>query len=136
MSTKLLLVDDSVMVRSGLQTALGKTGMFDEIIFAENGQKGLEMILSEKPSLVLLDIEMPVMDGITALKEIGKKKKSGEIDKNMPVIVLSGTMYENDENVRKAKMLGAADVLAKPEGKSATLSINVKELAERIGKVL
>jgi YesN/AraC family two-component response regulator len=136
MSTKLLLVDDSVMVRSGLETALKKNGLFDEIIVAENGQKGLEMIQSEKPSVVLLDIEMPVMDGLTALKEIGKKKKSGEIDTDLPVIVLSGTMYENDENVRKAKMLGAADVVAKPEGKSATLSINVQELEERIKKVL
>jgi two-component system chemotaxis response regulator CheB/two-component system response regulator FlrC len=45
-------------------------------------------------------------------------------------------MYENNENVRKAKMLGAADVVAKPEGKSATLSINVKELEERIKKVI
>jgi CheY-like chemotaxis protein len=136
MAGKLLLVDDSVMVRSGLQTALQKNGLFDEILLAENGEQGLEMIVNEQPALVLLDIEMPVMDGITALKEIGKKKKSGEIDGELPVIVLSGTMYENDENVRKAKMLGAADVVAKPEGKSATLNINVQELEERIKKVL
>jgi two-component system chemotaxis response regulator CheB/two-component system response regulator FlrC len=54
----------------------------------------------------------------------------------MPVVVLSGTMYENDENVRKAKMLGAADVLSKPEGKSSTLSVDIKELEERLKKVL
>jgi chemotaxis response regulator CheB len=136
MAKKLLLIDDSVMVRSGLQTALQKSGIFDEILLAENGQKGLEMIEAEQPAVVLMDVEMPVMDGLTALKEIGKKKKAGEIAKELPVIILSGTMYENNENVRKAKMLGAADVVAKPEGKSATLSINVKELEERIKKVI
>jgi YesN/AraC family two-component response regulator len=136
MGKKVLIVDDSMLVRSGLQQALGKTGNWDEIVLAENGRAGLEKILSEKPDIVLLDVEMPEMDGLTVLQEIGRKKRAGEIDKNLPVLILSGTMYENNENVRKAKLLGAADVLSKPEGKSSTLMIPVAELEERMLKLL
>ena len=136
MGKKILIVDDSFLIRSGLEGAFNKSENWDTVLLAENGKVGLEKIESEKPDVVLMDIEMPEMDGISALKEIGKKKRSGEIPKEMPVVVLSGTMYENDENIRKAKMLGAADVLAKPEGKSSTLSVDIKELEERLKKVL
>ena len=136
MNRKVLIVDDSMLVRSGLQTSLAKSGNWDEILTAENGKNGLEMILSEKPDIVLLDVEMPEMDGIAVLKEIASKKRGGEIDKKMPVIILSGTMYENNENVRKAKMLGAEDVVAKPEGKSSTLMIPVGDLEERMLNLL
>jgi len=136
MSTKLLIIDDSVMVRSGLEKELAKSDLFDELIFAKNGREGLEKIESEQPSTVLMDVHMPEIDGLTALKEIGKKKKAGEIDGDLPVIVLSGTMHEDDENVRKAKMLGAADVVAKPEGKSATLEIDTEDLERRLRNVL
>jgi chemotaxis response regulator CheB len=136
MGRKILIVDDSFLIRSGLEGAFEKSGNWEEVLLAENGQIGLEKIVSDKPDVVLMDIEMPEMDGITALKEIGKKKREGDSPSGMPVVVLSGTMYENDENVRKAKMLGAADVIAKPEGKSSTLSVNIQELEDRIEKVL
>jgi len=136
MGNKVLIVDDSMLVRSGLQQALQKTGNWEEIILATNGKDGLDKILSDKPDIVLMDVEMPEMDGLSALKEVGRKKRTGEIDQAMPVIILSGTMYENDENVRKAKLLGAADVVAKPEGKSSTLMIPVVELEERMLKLL
>lgn len=136
MGKKLLVVDDSLLVRSGLEGAFKKTGNWDDVIVAENGKVGLEKILSEKPDIVLMDVEMPEVDGLTALKEISAKKRAGEIPNEMPVVILSGTMYENNENVRKAKMLGASDVIAKPEGKSSTLSIKVEELEERVLKLL
>lgn len=136
MGKKVLIVDDSMLVRSGLEQALGKSGNWDEILLAENGKVGLEKILTEKPDIVLMDVEMPEMDGLAALQEISRKKRTGEIDKNLPVLILSGTMYENNENVRKAKLLGAADVVAKPEGKSSTLMIPVAELEERMLKLL
>ncbi|MFO7848788.1 MAG: response regulator [Spirochaetia bacterium] len=136
MAKKILIIDDSFLIRSGLEGAFKKSENWDTVVLAEDGKKGMEKIESEKPDVVLMDIEMPEMDGITALKEIGKKKRSGEIPKDLPIVILSGTMYENDENIRKAKMLGAADVIAKPEGKSSTLSVNIKELEERLKKVL
>src|SRR6056297_4222259 len=136
MGKKLLIVDDSFLIRSGLQGALKKSGNWDDVIVAENGKVGLEKIVSEKPDIVLMDVEMPEVDGLTALKEISAKKRAGEVPNGMPEVILSGTMYENNEKVRKAKMLGAADVIAKPEGKSSTLSIKVDELEERVLKLL
>lgn len=136
MGKTILIVDDSFLVRSGLQGALRKTGNWDDVLLAENGKIGLEKIVADKPDVVLMDVEMPEVDGLTALKEINAKKRTGEIPKELPIVILSGTMYENNENVRKAKMLGAADVIAKPEGKSTTLSIKVDELEERVLKLL
>jgi len=136
MGKKLLIVDDSFLVRSGLQAALKKTGNWEDVILAENGRIGIDKIVSEKPDVVLMDVEMPEVDGLTALKEIKAKKRDGDIPNNLPIVILSGTMYENNENVRKAKMLGAAEVIAKPEGKSSTLSIKVDELEEQVLKLL
>ncbi len=131
MPRKVLLVDDSMLIRSGLESMFRKTGNWS-VVSAKNGREGIDKILSEKPDVVVMDIEMPVMDGITALKEIRNLKREGKIDKNLPVVILSGTMYQNDENVRKAKMFGATDVMAKPEGKSSTLNVNFVELESRI----
>ena len=135
MSKKVLLVDDSMLIRSGLESMFKKTGKWD-VVSAQNGREGIEKILKEKPDVVVMDVEMPEMDGISALKEIRTLKREGKIDKNLPVVILSGTMYQNDENVRKAKMFGAADVMAKPEGKSSTLNVNFIELEKRISALL
>lgn len=132
MGNAILICDDSVIVRSGLEAMFKKSGKWDRVLTAADGKEGLQKIQDEKPDAVCLDVEMPEMDGITVLKEIGKLKKDGTISQDLPVIILSGTMYENDANVRKAKMFGAADVLAKPEGKSATISIDFQQLEERI----
>jgi chemotaxis response regulator CheB len=136
MGKKLLIVDESLLVRSGLQAALKKTGNWEDVILAENGRIGIDKIVAEKPDVVLMDVEMPEVDGLTALKEINAKKRAGDIPNDLPIVILSGTMYENNENVRKAKMLGAAEVIAKPEGKSSTLSIKVDELEEQVLKLL
>lgn len=133
---KVLLVDDSLIVRSGLEAALKENTLWDQIELATNGREGLEKIESWGPDIVLSDVEMPEMDGIELLKEVGKRKKEGRIAKNLPVIILSAIMYENDANVRKAKMLGAAAVLSKPEGKSATLKIDAREVQEAMKEAL
>ncbi len=135
MKKKVLIVDDSMLIRNGLKLMFKKTGNW-ETITAKNGKEGIEKIIENKPDIVVMDVEMPIMDGITALKEIRKLKTEGKIERNLPVIILSGTMYQNDENVRRAKMFGATDVMAKPEGKSSTINVNFKELEEKIKKVL
>ena len=136
MGYRLLIVDDSMIVRTGLETLFAKSGHWDTVVTANDGREGLEKLKAEKPDIVCLDIEMPVMDGLHVLQEVGKLKRSGEVPNGLPVVVLSGTMHENDANVRRAKMLGAADVLSKPEGKSATLRINFAELEERLLRLL
>ena len=135
MAKKVLIVDDSMLVRNGLELMFKKEGNW-KTITASNGREGIEKIKSEKPDIVVMDVEMPEMDGITALKEIRNLKRSGIIDRKLPVVILSGTMYQNDENVRTAKMFGATEVMAKPEGKSVTLNIDFKELKDKISLLL
>lgn len=136
MGYTLILVDDSNLVRSGISTMLEKSGNWDRIITAENGKLGLEAIKRERPDIVCTDIEMPEMDGLQLLEQLSELKESGELPGTMPVVVLSGTMHENEPNVRKARMLGADDVLAKPEGKAATLKIDTRELEEHLLNLL
>jgi len=136
MGHRILIVDDSILVRSGLQSALSASGAFDEVVVAEDGQKGLDLLKEKKPDLVCTDIEMPNMTGLELLEAIGEMKERGELPETFPVVVLSGTMHENEPNVRKARMLGASDVLAKPEGKASTTTINTKELEKRLLNLL
>jgi len=136
MGYTIVIVDDSNLVRSGLTTMLEKSGNWDRILTAENGRIGLDVIKRERPDIICTDIEMPVMDGLQLLEEIGALKDDGALPESLPVVVLSGTMHENEPNVRKARMLGADDVLAKPEGKAATVLINTRELEEHLLNLL
>jgi len=132
MGKKILLVDDSMLVRSGLESMFRASPNWDEIVTAENGQEAIDKVLAEKPDAVCMDVEMPVKDGISALKEMVILKKQGIVDSKMPIIILSGTLYQNEEQARKIRLYGATDIMAKPDGKSATLMINFRELENKL----
>lgn len=104
MNNKILVIDDEKNMRWAVKNALTKEGF--EIFEACNGQEGLEMLSKIEPNIVLLDVRMPVMDGITTLKEI--KKNDAEI----PVVILTahGTM----DMAIEALKLGALDFITKP----------------------
>lgn len=136
MAYTVLIIDDSMIVRSGLETMFAKSEHWDRVLTANDGKEGLQALVAERPDIVCLDVEMPVMDGLEVLSRLRDMKREGTLDPQPPVVVLSGTMHENDANVRRARMLGAADVLAKPEGKSATLRIDFAELEERLLRLL
>ncbi len=132
MGRKILIVDDSLMVRIGLQKMFDNSPNWDETVIAENGQEAIDKVLSEKPDAVCMDVEMPVKDGITALKELVILKKKGEINPDMPIIILSGTLHEDEAQANKVKIYGATDVLAKPNGKSVSIMIDFKELEKKL----
>lgn len=71
---RVLIADDHKMVREGLRRILEFDGEIQVIDEADNGEECIEKIRSSKPDIVLLDINMPVMNGIEALQEIRKKK--------------------------------------------------------------
>jgi UDP-3-O-[3-hydroxymyristoyl] N-acetylglucosamine deacetylase len=104
MSDTILLVDDDASVRSSIGDVLRDEGF--EVITASDGHEAVETIAREHPSLVLLDVWMPEMDGIEVLAQI---KGS---DAGLPVIVLSG--HGNVEMAVRATRLGAADFIEKP----------------------
>lgn len=106
-SSKLLIVDDEVFNRQLLTRHLNRDG-FTELEFAENGLQALNKLESGDYDLVLLDIEMPQMDGFQTLSEIHADSRL----RNVPVIMISG--LEELDSVVKCIELGAEDYLIKP----------------------
>ena len=101
---KILIIDDEEEFVTFLKTNLELRGDY-EIIFALEGPEGIRIAEKDKPDLILLDIAMPRMDGITATREIRKKLK-------IPIIIL--TAAYDAETVQKAKEAGVAAFLTKP----------------------
>ena len=84
MAKKVLVVDDDVSTVKFLTTALTENGY--EALKAYNGREGLEMIQSENPDLVLLDVMMPKKTGFTLFQQLHQDEKY----KDLPVIMLTG----------------------------------------------
>lgn len=105
---KVMIVDDSALIRRILTDILNKDDEISVIATARNGKEALEKMETLKPDLVTLDIEMPIMDGITTLKHIVAKYK-------LPVIMISTLSQEGAELTLKALDEGAIDFLPKPK---------------------
>ncbi len=100
-----LLVDDHPVVRQGLRSMLETDTRLDIVGEAENGEDALCKIADLAPQVVLTDLHMPVMDGLTATRRIKERYP------NVSVIVL--TLYDNDQYVVEAVKAGAAGYLLK-----------------------
>jgi two-component system, chemotaxis family, chemotaxis protein CheY len=105
MSKRVLIVDDAIFMRMKLKDILEKNG-FEVVGEAQNGIEAVEKYKSEKPDLVTMDITMPEMDGVTALKEIKKA------DKDAKVIMCSAMGQQS--MVMDAIKSGALDFIVKP----------------------
>ncbi|WP_251392962.1 response regulator [Mediterraneibacter agrestimuris] len=103
MKKSILVVDDDAMNLKRAQMILQH---YYNILLAESGKEALDKIKNEKIDLILLDIAMPVMDGLETFKEIKKLKVE------IPVIFLTASGYEDD--VKAAIRLGAVNYLKKP----------------------
>ena len=103
---KILVVDDDPMMCEMLNTSLEFKGF--EVSTAENGKEGLESIAFSRPDLVLLDINMPIMDGFEFLSIFRTNDKFSSI----PVIVLSAN--DDSDDIIKALEMGADNYLTKP----------------------
>ena len=101
--TKLLIVDDEKSVRYAFQRTFGD--VYD-IITAEDGVQGLEAVESAGPDIVLMDIRMPRLDGLTALKRLHKQRPA------LPVIMM--TAYADSATAMRAMQEGAFDYIVKP----------------------
>lgn len=101
---KILIVDDAAFMRMRLSKLLTENGY--EVVEAEHGQDGVEKYEKEKPDLVLMDITMPVMDGITAVKEIKARDPDA-------VIVMCSAIGQRSM-VLEAVKAGAKDFIVKP----------------------
>ena len=103
---KILIVEDNELNRDMLSRRLMRKGF--EIVMAEDGQKGVEMSVSENPDLILMDLSLPVMDGWEATSTI----KNSEETKKIPIIVLTAHAMAGDRE--KALEAGADEYDTKP----------------------
>jgi two-component system response regulator YesN len=107
MSIKLLIADDEDVIRNGIAKYVQlHTDRFDKIYLASNGQEAIETIFRDKPDIMLLDVQMPLKDGIEVMQEA---KRAGI----MPcTLILSG--YDEFRYCQQAIRYGARDYLLKP----------------------
>ena len=123
---KVVVVDDSAFMRKAISTMLSKDPEIDVVATARDGEEGLEMIRKYNPDVVTMDIEMPRMDGLTALRHI-------MMEMPRPVLMVSSLTNEGAEATLKALDLGAVDFIPKQLSK-VSLDI-VKIEANLIAKV-
>jgi len=107
--SRIMLVDDSAFIRGLVSRWLTEVGGFEIVGTASNGRMAVDVAERSKPEIILLDIEMPEVDGLAALPQILKVSPSSK------VIVISTLTQRNAEISLKCLSLGAVDYLAKPE---------------------
>jgi DNA-binding NarL/FixJ family response regulator len=102
---KVLLVDDQGLIRQGLKALLELEADLEIVGEAENGEIAINLVEKLQPNVVLMDIRMPIMDGVAATREIQKQFP------NTKVLVL--TTFDDDEYVKAALQNGAMGYLLK-----------------------
>ena len=121
MDKTILVVDDEAGIRSSVRGVLADEGY--RVLEAEDGRGALQLIASEHPRLVILDIWMPEMDGIELLRHIRDSHPG------TPVIVISG--HGNIETAVTATKLGAFDFIEKPFSLDGLLHVVDRALESR-----
>lgn len=121
MSTKVMLVDDHALIREGIKQLLEFDGSIDVIEQASDGAECLEKLQHVQPDILLLDINMPNVNGIEVLEEIKKK--------NIPVKVLMLTVHSEVEYLVQAVDIGANGYILKDSG-SAELKKAIQSVME------
>ena len=103
---KILVVDDNTPIRLTLRKGLSKAGY--EVYEASDGEQGYELFFSRSPDIVLMDVQMPVINGFETVQKIRKKEKS----RATPILML--TADDDVDSIRHAFDSGATDYITKP----------------------
>ncbi len=122
MAKRVLVVDDSFMMRTLIKDIVSADSDLEVVGDAENGKIALDKVKELKPDVVLLDIEMPEMDGLEALKRI-------KLSSQAKVIIISSVAQVGSPQAMEARRLGAFEVIAKPSG-AMSLDIGQKKGSE------
>ena len=110
---KILIIDDSVLIRKYVSRLLSELENMEVIATAPNGSIGMQKAILYKPDIVVLDIEMPEMNGLQFLKSL---KTSPEIVVKPIIIMFSSLVGDSSVETFEALANGAADFIKKPEG--------------------
>jgi two-component system, chemotaxis family, protein-glutamate methylesterase/glutaminase len=121
MPIRILIADDSALMRRHFVQTFNEQGGF-EIFTARNGREAVEENLRQQPDVVLLDINMPEMDGLSALALIRQARP-------VPVIMVSSLTHAGALATFEALALGAVDYVPKPEG---TISLSIDQIKDQL----
>jgi two-component system, chemotaxis family, protein-glutamate methylesterase/glutaminase len=119
-----LIVEDSAFMRKVLSEILNEDPEINVIDTASNGKEGVRKALLLKPDVITMDIEMPSMDGIEAVKNIMKESPTS-------IIMISAYTKKGAQKTIEALIAGAVDFVEKPGG---PISLNIREAKEEIIK--
>jgi two-component system chemotaxis response regulator CheB len=120
MQIKIVVVDDSAFMRKSLSLMLESDPMIKVVATARDGKEGIEKIREFKPDIVTLDVEMPVMDGLTALGIIMKEMP-------LPVLMVSSITTDGAKATIDALNLGAVDFIPK---ELSYVSVNITKIKD------
>jgi CheY-like chemotaxis protein len=113
---KVLIVEDEEMIRRLFKDVLEKVGY--KIIIAGDGEQGVQLASKEKPDLILMDMQMPIKNGLEATKEI----KGNPLTNNIPVVALTALAMKGDEE--RIRAAGCDDYISKP--------VQIRALLEKV----
>lgn len=116
---KVLYVEDEIILRDTTCNSLNS--ILKEVVVADNGKEGLEKFKNDTFDLIITDLSMPVMSGVTMIEEIRK------IDSKIPIIITTAYGSQN-EDVTKLTTIGMNDYVMKP--------VDIMKLMETIDKVI
>ena len=115
---KVLLADDQELIRESLGFVLGAQGDIAVVGMAKNGREAIELVRSEKPDVVLMDLVLPGVDGLTVLHELNEAEPA-----KMPVIFVVSS-FASQETTEECNALGVSFYLRKP--------VDLQALAQRV----
>ena len=121
---RVLVVDDSAFMRKVLSDLFKGESDFEVVDVARNGAEAIEKVLQHSPDVVTMDIEMPVMDGLSALEKIMTVKPT-------PVVMVSSLTKAGADATIRALSLGAVDFVAKSAGSISRIDDIAKELLQK-----
>jgi len=121
---KVLVVDDSLMMRTTIKDIVSSDPELSVVGTANNGEEALEVAKKLTPDVILLDIEMPVLNGIDCLKRLKLLSRAK--------VIIVTSLKEDDPKVQEARRLGVLGVVCKPSG-AMSLDLKSKKGHEIVG---
>ncbi|AVB75484.1 protein-glutamate methylesterase/protein-glutamine glutaminase [Methanococcus maripaludis] len=121
---KVLIVDDSAFMRKVLEDILKSDDEIEVVATAKDGKEAFELVKKLEPNVITMDVEMPIMNGIDATKQIMAYKPT-------PILMLSAVTKQGSEATLKALDNGAVDFIEKPSG---SVSLDIRKIGEKIIK--
>jgi len=126
MAKSVLIVDDSALVRKQLGEMIDTLGF--DIEFAKNGQDAVDKATAKQYDVITMDINMPVMDGIEAVRQIMEKQPT-------PILMVSSLTTDDATITMDAMDLGAVDYIAKPGTMNVGKSENREEILSKVSSL-